>query len=314
MSLTLDEFRKQLQEALLAAQEQARRAGPQPWHGFWYHRPDEDFPPRSVRRPEDYTGGEHLAIACTQTDLPAKAQKALVQSWCEFLPTLNGVRYLWFQSRTPQELFDAACRIPSLEGLYVKWGGVTSLAALPALERLQALHLGSSPGVTNIDVLGEMSSLRWLELDNLKTITDLSPLATLTALEGLGFSGAEGKRQTLDTLAPLAALTRLRWLHLGAIHVADGSLRPLGKLKALRWIGLGNFFDVSEFAWLAAALPDVTSDWTKPCLDLSHLGIRCKKCRKHAMVMLSGKGRGTICPECDAAKLQKQLAAFQPGS
>uniref|UniRef100_Q47H20 Leucine-rich repeat domain-containing protein n=1 Tax=Dechloromonas aromatica (strain RCB) TaxID=159087 RepID=Q47H20_DECAR len=312
MSLSMDEFRKQLQEAVLAAQEQARRAGPQPWHGFWHHRPDENFPPRSVRRPEDYTGGENLAIACTQTELPAKAQKALVHSWCEFLPTLNGVRYLWFQSRTPQELFDAACHIPSLEGLYVKWSGITSLTALPALGGLQALHLGSSPGVTNIDVLGEMHSLRWLELDNLKAITDLSPLASLTDLEGLGFSGAEGKRQTLATLAPLANLTRLRWLHLGAIHVADGSLHPLGKLKALRWIGLGNFFDVSEFAWLAAALPEVTSDWTKPYLDLSHLGIRCKKCRTHAMVMLSGKGRGTICPECDSAKLQKQLAAFLP--
>ena len=35
MSLSMDEFRKQLQEAVLAAQEQARRAGPQPWHGFW---------------------------------------------------------------------------------------------------------------------------------------------------------------------------------------------------------------------------------------------------------------------------------------
>ncbi|MCB4358391.1 hypothetical protein [Quatrionicoccus australiensis] len=76
---------------------------------------------------------------------------------------------------------------------------------------------------------------------------------------------------------------RLRWLLLGAIHVAAGCLRPLGKLKALRWIGLGNFFDVSEFAWLAAALPDVMSDWTKPCPDLGHLGIRCKKCRTHAM-------------------------------
>jgi len=56
----------------------------------------------------------------------------------------------------------------------------------------------------------------------------------------------------------------------------------------------------------------VTSDWTKHYLDLSHLVIRCKKCRTHAMVMLSGKGRGTICPECDSAKLQKQLAAFLP--
>ena len=83
MNLSMDEFRKQLQDTLLAAQDQARRAGSQPWHGFWYHRPDEDFPPRSVRRPEDYAGGEHLAIACTQTELPAKAQKALVEAWCE---------------------------------------------------------------------------------------------------------------------------------------------------------------------------------------------------------------------------------------
>lgn len=312
MSLSMDEFRQQIQAAVKAAQEQARRSGPQPWQGFWYHRPDENFPPRTVRHPEDFTGGDRLAIACTQTELPAKAQKALVQAWCDYLPTLDGVKYLWFQTRTTQELFDAACRIPSLEGLYVKWSGISSLAPLPALTRLEALHLGSSPGITDIKVLAGMSPLRWLQLDNLKTISDLSPLGGLTALEGLGFTGAEGKRQTVDSLAPLAALTRLRWLHLGSIHVADGSLRPLGKLAALRWLGLGNFFALGEFAWLAAALPETSGDWLLPYRDLGDLGIRCKKCREHAMLMLSGKGRGTICPICDAAKLQQQLAAFQP--
>lgn len=312
MALSLNEFASQIREEVSAAQAEARRAGPQPWHGYWYHRPEENFPPASLRHPADYGGGENLSIACTQTDLPAKAQKALVQAWCEFLPTLKDVKTLWFQTRTTQELFDAACRMPSLEGLYVKWGGINSLDALSGLPRLHALHLGSSPGVTNIQLLADMSALRWLQLDNLKAITDLAPLSGLTALEGLGFTGAEGKRHTLDTLAPLADLTRLRWLHLGSIHVADGSLRPLGGLKALRWIGMGNFFDVSELAWLATALPETNCDWLKPYKDLADCGIRCKKCREHSLLMLSGKGRGTICPACDANKLEKQLAAFHP--
>jgi len=49
----------------------------EPWHSYWHHRPTRDFPPKAIRDVEEYTGGERLSLRITQTDLPAKAQKAL---------------------------------------------------------------------------------------------------------------------------------------------------------------------------------------------------------------------------------------------
>lgn len=312
MGLSLEAFGQHLRDAVAAAQLREQIAGPQPWHGFWRHRPAENFPPRAIRAPDDFQGGEHLSIACTQTELSAKAQKALVQSWCECLPTLTGVRYVWFQSRTPQALFEAACQMPALEGLYVKWSGIQSLTPLAGNQDLRYLYLGSSPGIPSLEPLTGLSQLRWLQLDNLKLITDLEPLSALRELEGLGFVGAEGKRHMVPTLAPLRELTQLRWLHLGALHVADGSLRPLANLTNLRWLGTGNYFSVDEFAWLAEALPNTTSDWLSAFSDLGQHGIRCPRCKVEGLLLLAGKGRGSICPVCDQAKLADQLARFRP--
>ena len=37
-----------------------------------------------------------LCISCTQTELPAAKQRALVGEWCDLLPTLDRVRMLQF--------------------------------------------------------------------------------------------------------------------------------------------------------------------------------------------------------------------------
>src|SRR6187455_513843 len=74
----------------------------EPDDSYWYHRPQIDFPPKSVRDPAD-DGGPRLSLVVTQTDLPAAKQKALVREWCGLLPTLAGVRTLWFHSRVTQE-------------------------------------------------------------------------------------------------------------------------------------------------------------------------------------------------------------------
>ena len=73
----------------------------EPWHSYWHHRPTRDFPPKTIREVDGYTGGERLSLAITQTDLPAKEQKALVKRWCELLPTLTNVndfRAIWIDA------------------------------------------------------------------------------------------------------------------------------------------------------------------------------------------------------------------------
>lgn len=93
---------------------------------FWYHRLDDHHPPPVVRWPEELGLSDRAAISCTQTDLSTSQQKALVRKWCELLPKLSGLRLLWLTSRVPQRLFDAACEMPDLEGLYIKWSGIKS--------------------------------------------------------------------------------------------------------------------------------------------------------------------------------------------
>jgi hypothetical protein len=105
---------------------------------------EDDWPPPTIETPKGYAGGDRLCVACTQTDLPSSAQRKFLKQWCELMPTLGQVRYLWLNSRTPQHPFDAACRMPALEGLWVKWSGIRSIDALAEMRNLSAFHLGSS--------------------------------------------------------------------------------------------------------------------------------------------------------------------------
>src|SRR4051794_24552778 len=88
-----------------AAQVIRRVAGPRVSDSFWFFRTHEDFPPKKcVTRIADYDGGENLALIITQTGLPPAEQKRLLRQWCELLPTLSKVRYLWFHSKVTQEM------------------------------------------------------------------------------------------------------------------------------------------------------------------------------------------------------------------
>lgn len=300
---------KELRQIVEHERQQRLRAGPQPWHGYWDLPANES--PDTITRPSEGVAGAKVAILCTRTGLPAKAQSRLVSEWCELLPTLGEVRSLWFHSRVPQPLFDAACRVPNLDALYVKWSGVTNLEALTNLRNLRHLFLGSSAGVVDIAPLASMRSLRSLGLENLKRVTKLEVLAGLADLEELGFVGADGQRNRVETLTPLAGLNRLRWLHLGGIHVDDGSLDPLRMLLNLRWLNLGNYFDARAFAKLAAQLPQTQCDWFRPFKTFDASVFPCVRCKSNGRVMTSGKGSKLLCPTCDSAALERHVALFR---
>ena len=158
---------------------------------FWHHSPESGFPPKSVAEPDQYDGGPNLNVVCTQlSDRTPYAQRKLVDRWCKALPGMKGVRILWFNSRVPQLLFDAACRVPGLEGLYVKWSGIKTLAALHEARDLRYLHLGSSPGIESMEPLGAMTQLRWLDIENFKKISRPRPAFRV---DSVGWSLRRGK-------------------------------------------------------------------------------------------------------------------------
>ena len=103
---------------------------------YWY--PSENWPPKSVQEPGEIRTDGRLSVSCTQTSRSANDQRKLVARWCDTLPNLRGVRHLWLCSRVPQRLFDAACQVPGLESLYIKWGGIKKLNACEDLLNSQS--------------------------------------------------------------------------------------------------------------------------------------------------------------------------------
>ena len=60
---------------------------------------------------------------------------------------------------------------------------------------------------------------------------------------------------------------------------------------------------------LSGKLQDTECAWFAPYVELK--GFECKKCGKDTMVMLTGKRKPTICPECDSKRLAKHIQEFE---
>ena len=287
----------------------------EPWHSYWHHRPTRDFPPKAIRDEADYAGGERLCLAITQTDLPAKAQKALVKRWCEVLPTLANVKTLWFQSRTSQEMFEAACAMPALEGLYVKWGALTDMSPVRQARGLRALHIGGSPAMQHLEALADVPGLEWLELENIRALSDIgfvSGLSGLSGLRGLSLAGGDigtGNVVKMDSLAALSGLRVLEWLALSYVRVADESLAPLAGLPKLRVLLVSNQFPAREYARLAGRRPEVWCEKFSPVGEPVNWST-CKRCGEKRMVSLTGKEWPMLCLDCDAGKIAGAREAF----
>ncbi len=278
-------------------------------HHYWnLHHGDQ---PRSVRSPDEYEGGPDLAIQCTQLDLPASQQRKLVARWAQALPTLQGVRRLWFTSRVSQELFDAACRIEGLTDLWIKWSGIRTLEPVTGLRRLERFHLGDSASLQTLHPLASMSQLQWLWLDGLSKVPDFEPLAALAGLEGLCITGCESKALVVPTLAPLSALRRLRWLQLGCVRPVEGGIEPLGALHELSYLGVPNYFTVEQFARLAAQLPHTQCNWLQPYARQHRANFRCPRCRERGQVFTAGAPMRRLCPACDAQALARHMVHFR---
>src|SRR5690606_1061636 len=136
------------------------------------------------------------------------------QFWYNELPKLTSVKYLWFCSRVNQEMFEAACNMENLEGLYIKWSGIKTIDSLKKLKNLKHLHIGSSGQVENIRVFRDINWLTTLCLEQLNKVTDFNDIAGMTNLEGLGIDGSIWTAQKIDTLKPIGQLEGLKYLTL----------------------------------------------------------------------------------------------------
>jgi hypothetical protein len=210
---------------------------------FWYYRPAEDFPPPSIRLPEERRDGDRLCIVCTQTNLAAKQQRELISQWCEELPRLQQVRWLWLSSRVPQTLFDAACRMPHLEGLWIKWMAGESIGAMSENKSLRYVHLGNCASLLSLEPLSDMTQLAWLGIEHFPKVDSIDPLAGLIDLTGLTIEGSMLATQRIQSIRALKGMRKLRYLSLANVRVTDNLLEPLMGMRELEALILPKWWD-----------------------------------------------------------------------
>ena len=180
----------------------------------------------------------------------------IIKGWAEILPILNSVEVLWVAPKVNQYLFDAICRMPKLRGLWVKHSSIKYVDSSP-LQGLEFLRLGSSPSLNSIQQLANIESLKWLETENLKRITDFSLLSDLKQLVGLGIDGSMWTTQLVESLNPIAKLKKLRYPSLTNTRVIYKNLRPLHRLDNLKTIRMAQWWPKAEVAGLKHANPNL---------------------------------------------------------
>lgn len=215
--------------------------------GFWYWDADHNWPPTAITDLDCYKPCTVLNLNITQLTISHSEQKKLISQWCKELPRLTTVKYLWFCSRVNQEMFEAACEMENLEGLYIKWSGIKQIESLLKLKKLRHLHLGSSGQIESIKVFRNINWLTTLNLEQLNKVSDFTDLAGMTALEGLGLDGSIWTAQNIDSLQPIGQLTRLKYLTLTNTRAKDKSLDPILNLRELVRFNSSRNYPETEF-------------------------------------------------------------------
>lgn len=222
--------------------------------GYWPARQLRGDIPAAIRHPSEYLGSSVLNIACTQTELSKSQQDKLVDEWCHLLPKLP-IKTLAFSSKVPQRLFEAACAVPQLEALSIKWSSIDSFESISKGTSLKSLFLGSSPKITSLTPITECVNLEHLFIENIQEPVDLLFAKKLQRLREFGLSAARGRKLQVRTLEPLSSLKLLEVLWLVDLQVLEGSLKPLHSLSSLASLRTTIKKSSIEFKELCAAVP-----------------------------------------------------------
>ncbi len=138
-----------------------------------------------------------------------------------------------------------------------------SLDFVSQLTNLEGLVVATYPDVS-FDVLGSLTSLKYLRVLHLPKVSNIAPLAGLERLEVLSLAtlpswDSSGKTTEIDSLKPIALLPALRHVELFGVRTADRSLVPLEACPALASLRVSKWpkREVERFATAAG----VSNDW-----------------------------------------------------
>ncbi|MCI0152239.1 hypothetical protein KNO81_41275 [Paraburkholderia sediminicola] len=160
-----------------------------------------------------------------------------------------------------QSQLAALAGFPKLTALRISHARPKTLAMLEGQTALRELVLEYVSGVSDLHPVGRLPSLTALHMENLRRVSDFSPLGASKSLRYIAIYGTLDWSQPVESFDFLGGMERLEYLHLGfGVRVPDKSrlfvsLLELKKLSRLH-IGMGTL-PLDEFAWLEAMLPHV---------------------------------------------------------
>lgn len=225
----------------------------------------------------------------------------------ELLADLHELRTLWCSAIDTSRI-DIIQQCSNLEALYIEEVRAKSLEGLERLSKLSVLSIEGATRVGSLDWLAQLPPLTQLRLEHFPTVGDLSALRSHPHLDVLDVSGSMWTRMKVESFQPVGDLLDLRILYLTNIQATDGSLRPLRKLVKLSNLNIASFYTWQEFAGLSAFLRDTECSWFAPFVDCSWQ--RCDSCGTH-LVLLTGKGLPTVCPQCRRDRVETHAERFQ---
>jgi hypothetical protein len=214
---------------------------------FWYYRPEEKLPPPSISFPSEIGSKKELSITYHKPYLSTSEKKKWINEWINAFPSLENIRIIWLNWRVNQEIFDAICKIPNIEGIWIKCSNIENLECITAINKLQYFHLGSSPSLVSIEILSHLKELQWLGLENIKKIRNIQVIGKINGLVGLSIEGSMWTTQKVKSLIPIGKLRKLRFLSIANLRSDDKTLSPLYSLNCLETFITALWWNTEEF-------------------------------------------------------------------
>jgi hypothetical protein len=233
-------------------------------YGFDYFHADEPRP-REIVEVSQYAGQREIVVNCTQLgdsftpsyDTPKK-RKSVLADWCDFLANHpDALTSLSFGTKTPQELFTAACHQRRLKYLFVKWGVYPDISAVAKLRSLEYLHIGSGASVRDLSPVAELKNLVALSLENFQKISNYACLAELRDLESLAIEG-DGLSPHyihIDSIGFLRKMVQLRFLRMHAFRLGHKDFSPILGLHNLEHLSIRPSRELNAIYDQVRALP-----------------------------------------------------------
>ena len=215
--------------------------------GFTYHHKEDEYP-KDVVEVSEYNKENALTINCTQLEYSLnnkykspKEKQRVVEEWCVFLASNPELfTELRFDTKMPQELFNAVCQQKNLKKLYIKWGSYSDISKIANLTKLEYLHIGTGASVKSIESIAELKNLVALSLENFQKIEDYSCLKKIKKLESLTIEGDGLSLKSIKVVSIdfLREMQQLRFFRFLTVRLLSKDYTPILHLKNLEHLTL----------------------------------------------------------------------------